>query len=198
MPPSMKQTSDPDNEVDSPRIQHIPYGRPKVVKPNGWCLVGVLIFISGIFGPALIGRIFGPDAVKLPKILELKSEWVIVAVCLSGLLIMAIGLIRSGQKNRRHWIRVQARCLDQDYWREWSDGPDDGKTWTFRVLCEIELNGRTYRVTPGYWSSFGAQRSVQRFLDKNIKDGMCELHVNPDDPLQTEFVGHDIKDVLLH
>ena len=189
-PMSARCRKEIENPTEIRRIQYIPYEKThKLIKPNPGTLVGVLLFWGGIFVPPNI---------KLPGYFRHRPELVIIAVCLSGLLVIAISLICAGRKTRRHWRRVRARCLDREIWKEDGDGPDSGKTWNFQTLCEFELDGEAYRVTPGYWSTFATRAGIQRFLNKNIQEGMCELHVNPDNPLQTEFVGHDIKDLLLH
>lgn len=71
--------------------------------------------------------------------------------------------------------------------------------WAFRLVCEFELDGRRFTVTPDYWSTFISEGSVQNFLGKVVSpDGKCQLWVNPKNPLQTELIANDIKDFLLH
>lgn len=124
-----------------------------------------------------------------------------IGLMAAGLLIALISLLLHGRRIRRDWIRVEAKCIDREIYEDFSytDGEDTKKVWYFRLLCEFELNGRQYRVTPNFWRSFATKRGISNFLENNISsDGMCELHVNPSNPLQTEFAGHDIKDALLH
>ena len=62
-------------------------------------------------------------------------------------------------------------------------------------------------VTPSYWLNVGsstilqerARRKAEELMAKLVgADGDCELFINPDNPLETEIVGHDLKDRLLH
>jgi hypothetical protein len=104
---------------------------------------------------------------------------------------LAIAFFSFGIKSiwsRRNWKVVRARCLDQEIWKGLSDGPDPGRTWYFNLLCEFQLNGQTFRVTPSYWRTFSTKFGVSRFLKRKISPlGWCQLRVNPDNPLQAEI-----------
>ena len=94
---------------------------------------------------------------------------------------------------------LEAKCLDREIRQVCSPHGHGGKTWAFRLLCEFELAGQTYRVTPDYWTTFSSETSVASFLDQAVSPkGCCRLYVNPANPLQAELVGHDLKDALLH
>ena len=171
------------------RLKYIPYERKRgFIRPNPGALIGSLIFLSAILLPGNIGlgNLFGSPGV-----------WIWIAV--GGLLFGIFSLAYQARKNRKNWIRVKARCLDHEVWKGFSNDSDGDIVWNFIMLCEYEFGGKTYRVTPAYWCSFPSQGSVLRFIGKRISpEGTCEIYINPDNPLQTELVGRDIKDVLLH
>ncbi len=124
-----------------------------------------------------------------------------VAVMASGLVVMFVSLWYGGRRARRNWQRVQARVLNKEIYEDvgYADGAEPGKTWFFTLLCEFDLNGETYRVTPSFWRSFATKSGVERFLEKVVnRNGLCELWVNPQNPLETELLGRDVKDALLH
>lgn len=133
-----------------------------------------------------------------------QSQWVVppqiwVTLLCIGLVITFVSLLLKGRSVRHSWKRIQARCIDREIRQEHADDPDGGKVWRFQLLCEFEMEGRTFRVTPSFWRSFATRGGVTRFLDRRISpEGGCELYVNPDNPLETEFVGKDLKDFLLH
>ncbi|MBN2008867.1 hypothetical protein JW960_05940 [candidate division KSB1 bacterium] len=170
------------------RIKYIPYRESMHMEKNLGALLGALVFIGGIL---IIGRTpFAPINGR-------QDSWIFVSV--AGLCWCALALILKNRKLRKNWIRVKARCLDREIWKGDTNDGDTGKTWYFILLCEFDLHGRTYKVTPGYWTTFATKGSVTRFLDKRITTGgLVEIYVNPDNPLQTELVGRDIKDLLLH
>ena len=171
------------------RLAYIPYEkRGKFIKPNPGVLLGVLIFV---------GAIFLPGYTKLGQLFAWYGMWICIAV--GGLLFGILSLAWQARWDRRKWKRIRARHIDHEVWQDFSNDSDGGKVWNFLILCEYELDGKTYRVTPGYWCSFPMKGSVLRFVSKRIAaDGTCEIYINPDNPLQTEIVGHDIKDFLLH
>lgn len=127
----------------------------------------------------------------------MASAWIMGG----GLLVTLFFLWRGARKRRASWLRVPARCVEREIFKDhsYADGGDMGKTWQFTLVCEFELGGGMHRVTPGFWRTFATRAGVERFLAKNISpQGDCELYVNPDDPLEAELVGRDIKDMLLH
>ena len=108
----------------------------------------------------------------------------------------------SGSNCSQKLEKVLAQCTDE----EWKSilgavGPKGGvrMTWAFQLLCEFEMDGKRYRVAPGYWSTFISEDRLPKFLDKAISpDGRCQLWVNPENHLKAELVANDIKDFLLH
>jgi hypothetical protein len=155
---------------------------------NGRTNWNALFLIAGIIIEAAITFFLPTRTMKSPDIQ--------IILIFTGLLIMFIALFFRGRTIRRNWIRVRAKRIAQEIYE---DDDSDGKSWYFQLLCEFEIDGRAYRVTPGFWRSFATKAGVSSFLSKRITpDGICELHVNPGNPLETEFAGNDIKDFLLH
>lgn len=119
-----------------------------------------------------------------------------------GLFIGFVSVIFRGRIVRKSWKRVSARCIDKECKRvPGIPGLRGGarRTWTFLLICEFEMDGKRYTVTPGYWSTFISEARVEKFLDRVISsNGKCQLWVNPKNPLQTELISNDIKDLLLH
>jgi hypothetical protein len=73
------------------------------------------------------------------------------------------------------------------------------KNWAFRLLCEFDLGGKRYTVTPCCWSTFVSESSVNAFLENIVSPAeKCQIWVNPKNPLQAELIANDIKDFLLH
>ena len=118
-----------------------------------------------------------------------------------GLLGMPISIIIAMRRKYRGWVKLKARCLDHELQ---ATRGIKSSAWAWRWLCEFEFADKTYRVTPTYWLSWGPanDRSKQdaiAFGNKVMYDaGSIELWINPQNPLQAEVVGHDIKDRLLH
>ena len=165
------------------RIKLIPFRDPHaMMKTNYGALLGALLFIAGIYAGLKMNALF--------------------SISIFGLVLGLVSILFRGRIARRNWKKVLAQCTD----REWKDilgaaGPRGGvrKTWTFQLLCEFEMDGKKYTVTPGYWSSFISEERLLKFLDKVIApDGKCQLYVNPENPLQAELIANDIKDFLLH
>ncbi|MDQ7825076.1 MAG: hypothetical protein RDV48_19905 [Candidatus Eremiobacteraeota bacterium] len=165
------------------RIEHIPSESESRVQANPLAALGALVFVGCIIMALVIKA---ADAVRL--------VWLLSGMAGFGLSLLA-GWYKARQE-RRSWIRLKARCID----REWhSVRVPKGTTWTFRILCEFTLEGRHYKATPVYWTTFISEKALTDFLEKVIApDGTCELYVNPKDPLQVELVGKDIKDLLLN
>ncbi|TVM36437.1 DNA translocase FtsK 4TM domain-containing protein [Oceanidesulfovibrio marinus] len=157
----------------------------------------MLVFTVGLIAAAIETKIL--IARKSP-LLDHTMAW--VAVMAAGLVVALISLWYGGRRTRRSWKRIQARVLDKEIYKDisYADGGEDtARTWCFQLLCEFELNGETYQVTPGFWRTFGTESGVKRFLARAIdNNGRCALWVNPQNPLQAELVGRDVKDVLLH
>lgn len=165
------------------RIKSIPFRDDYAMMKTNWgALFGALLFLFGIYA-----------GFKM-KVLFLIS--------IAGLVIALFSIFFRGRIIRRNWKKVSAQCIDREIKRILSTPGLRGgarKTWTFQLLCEFEIGGKQYMVTPGYWTTFISERGLQKFLNRVITpDGKCQLWVNPDNLLQTELIGKDIKDLLLH
>jgi hypothetical protein len=177
-----------------------------------FCFIGVgllIIFFSRIryektnwpaiiFTTALIIA-----AISISQQIKAKEPWtqrqdIWLSLMGIGLAITFFSLGIKALWIRQNWIYVRARCLDQEVWKGLSDGPDPGKTWYFQLLCEFELKGQTFRVTPSCWRTFATKAGVSRFLKRKISpSGWCQLRANPDNPLQTEIgPNHDANTTL--
>ena len=173
-------------EINEWRIKTIHFRNPNSMMETNWgAFLGALFFIVGIGG-----FFFG-----------LKVE-VLFSVSIFGIALALISILFKGRMLRRSWLKVLAQCKDKE-WKKVLGAPGRNggvsKTWTFQLLCEFELNGKRYTVTPGYWSTFVSESRLRKFLDKVISvDGKCQLWVNPKNPFQAELIANDIKDFLLH
>jgi len=169
----------------------------------GVCLL-IVIFSRVVYGitnwpMTIFTAAFILSAIYISQLIERQSPWVQnhkiwLTLMVAGLLAAFLSLIGKAVWIRRNWRYVAAKCLERDVWKDLGDGPDAGKTWYFRLLCEFELDGRTYRVTPSYWRTFATQTGVSNFLKRKISsEGWCLLRVNPANPLQAE-IGPDYDD----
>jgi hypothetical protein len=165
------------------RIKPIPYRDPYVMMDTHWgAIFGALLFIGGIFAGFQMKAFF--------------------AISIVGLLIGLISILFRGRIIRRNWKKVTANVIDQEYKRVL--GPPGlrggaGKNWAFRLLCEFDLGGKRYTVTPCCWSTFVSESSVNAFLENIVSPAeKCQIWVNPKNPLQAELIANDIKDFLLH
>lgn len=171
------------SETTEWRIKSVPFRDPCArMKTNWGALLGSLLFIVGIFAG-----------------FKTKSFFLILIV---GLVLGLISVLFRGRIVRKNWKKVLAHCTDKE-WKSVLGAPSQRggvrKTWTFQLLCEFELDGKQYIVTPGYWSTFISEGRLRKFLDKVISpDGKCQLWVNPENPLQAELIANDINDFLLH
>ncbi len=165
------------------RIKPIPFRDPYAMMETNWgALLGALLFIGGIFAGLKVKALFSISAF--------------------GLVLALVSILFRGRMVRRNWKKVLAQCTDKE-WKSILGAPGQKggvrKVWTFQLLCEFEMDGQRYKVTPGYWSTFISEDRLQKFLDKTISpDGKCQLRVNPENPLQAELIANDIKDLLLH
>jgi hypothetical protein len=180
---SMMKSVEDSSEINEWRIKHIPFRDPYAKMETNWgALLGALLFIVGIFA-------------------GLKAKTLFL-ISFLGIVLGLVSILFKGRILRKNWIKVLAQCTD----KEWKSvlgalGRNGGvrKTWTFQLLCEFELDGKRYTVTPGYWSTFISESQLQKFLDKVISpDRKCQLWVNPKNPFQAELIANDIKDFLLH
>ena len=119
-------------------------------------------------------------------------------IAIGGFLFSLLNLWIKARAPRRGWHVIKAICVDREL-RGAYTAKGRGKTWAFRLICEFDVNEKHYKVTPAYWKTFSSEAFLKRFLNRRIaSDGACLLHVNLENPLQTEFVGKDLKDLLLH
>lgn len=182
----MKSGNNPP-EIPDWRIKAIPFNDPSAMMETNWgAIFGTILFMSGIFAGLMIKTLFAIG----------------IAIAVAGLAIGLISILLRGRIARRNWKKVQAVVIDKECKRVLGNpGQNGGVTtcWAFRLLCEFELEGRRFTVTPDYWSTFISEGSVQGFLEKVVSpDGKCQLWVNPKNPLQTELIANDIRDFLLH
>ena len=168
------------------RIQHIPWqpeGKLEYYNPPdavAWLLiiVGFAAFFGGI--PLMTGNIV--------------STPVGIGIMVGGIVLLAASRFAAGYRLYRHYVRVDAKCLDRDV-QEFQDPDSAGSLikntyWTPRILCEYRYQGRTHTVTPIIVKkvAFSTERDVHKFLDDRIdRDQNCTLWINPEVPLQTFF-----------
>lgn len=164
------------------RIQSIPSRDPYAMMETNWgAVLGALFFIGGIFAGLKVAALF--------------------LISIFGLVLALISILFRGRIVRRNWKKYWPNARTRNGKSPGDTWPRGGVrlTWTFQLLCEFELDGNRYTVTPEYWSTFISENRLQKFLDKVISpDGACQLWVNPKNPLQTELIANDIKDFLLH
>jgi hypothetical protein len=172
------------------RIEKTPYQDSKVR--------GVVSFIPAL---GALGFMVGFALIFLILFLRVHSLATFYNAALvltgSGFVVMWTGFWLMARKKRAGWKIVEGRCID----REVKEVPGlDGLTWMWRVVCEYELDGSKYRVTPMMgWTSYASEKAALEYLAKRISpDGRCKLGVNPKVPLQTELLeGRGIEDLLL-
>jgi hypothetical protein len=174
------------------RIHYIPYEQSRkagTVSVGGWVmtLAGLALFLISF--AMLFSGLWPAMIVMAP----------------AGFLLVMFGTLVSNRTKRKDWVRLKAVCLDREHKRVWGLGSvgagriSSGYTWTFRLLCKFELDGREYVVTPWFWHTFWSERDVRRFYAKAIgEDGTCSLYVNPRNPLETELSVGGMLDFLLH
>jgi hypothetical protein len=104
-------------------------------------------------------------------------------------------LLRAGTPR---WIIVEAHCLDRDV-QPVVNIEEDGEKhhgWSYRLLCEFELEGETVRATPDGHDAAGGRgfhrfdtpQAVHAHLDAHVDDaGRCRLQVNAHNPQQTRL-----------
>jgi hypothetical protein len=165
------------------RIKPIPFNDPYAMIETNWgAVIGTFLFIGGLFAGIKNGALF--------------------AISILGLIFGLLSILYRARSVRKNWVQVSAQCVD----KEWNNvlgaaGQSGGVRliWSFQLLCELELDGNRYTVTPSYWSTFISERRLQQFLGRIIlPDGTCQLWVNPENPLQAELMAHDITEFLLH
>jgi hypothetical protein len=165
------------------RIKTIPFRDPVAKMETNWgALFGALLFVAG-----------GVAGLKVKALFSISFF---------GLVLALVCIFFQGRLVRRNWEKVSAQCIDKEWKRVLGKPGLKGgvrETWAFQLLCEFELEGKLYTVTPGYWSTFISAGRLEKFLDRVLSsDGKCQLWVNPKNPLQAELLANDIKDILLH
>jgi hypothetical protein len=170
------------------RIRLIPFDDtdgPRMVESNWIANVGGLGFIGGavmiVLNPGIDPRY--------------------LAGMMVGCLVLALfGTWFKSRRQRRNWVIATARCVDREL-RKFHRPKSGGRDWFWRIVCEYEYQGEKHRVTPDapQWVNFSSEEAVMKFIGENIApDGTCKLHVNPQNPLQTELVSGDLREKLLY
>lgn len=178
----MKPATNPQGKYEW-RIKPILFRDPRAMVDTNWgALLGALLFIAGIFAGLRVGAL--------------------LLVSIFGLVLALASILIRARRIRKNWKKVVARCTDKE-WKQilGAFGLNGGisRVWAFILLCDFELDGNRYTVTPGYWSSFISENRLRRFLGQVISpDGTCQLWVNPENPLQAELFANDIREFLLH
>lgn len=124
-----------------------------------------------------------------------------IAFIPAGLLILLIGLFLLiicrfiiGYISYKDFVRVEAKCIDQEIKNIDGPIPDTGflkiTKWAPRLLCEYTYEGNKYKVTPliPYYGTFLSQKKVELFINNRINpDSTCILWINPKNKLHTLF-----------
>jgi hypothetical protein len=164
------------------RIQWIPWwepGKPEIIKPkNPLVLIGIVIFLGTIFG--IPWSFFGVT-------LSAKQ---IIALMVSGLVIIMIGFILSAFQIQLGWKRINAQCIDREISEYLKEPGDITSLWGYRMICIFRFEGMEYKVTPepSHLVNFNSKQQVEKYLNERIdQNGNCQLWINPKNPLQTVF-----------
>jgi hypothetical protein len=185
------------------RIQMIPYEDPAHPAKRSWTGVSTWSGKAGIvpvLGPlGFIGGLalatFNADNKNhsIPK----QTIWGLLLAVSSFAAIFATAWFKNRAESR-DWDVAPARCVDRELRRVRSEAApatnvihsDRYSTWVWRILCEYEHQGRSYRVTPRIsWSTFQSEAAAAEFLEVRISsDGTCRLRLDPNNPLKTELV----------
>ncbi len=176
------------------RIEKIPHEEAKVR--------GVVAFLPAI---GAIGFIIGFPMLLLILFSRMRilARFYYAAMVLSaaGLFVMFMGLWLMARQKRRGWKIVYGRCVDRELKQVYSPhGEHSGWVWDWRIVCEYEWNGTTYRATPEVgWSTYATEKEALKYLEKRISaTGRCKLGINPKVPLQAELLGsRGVKEMLL-
>ena len=170
------------------RIQMIPYDTssgPMTIESNWFANIGALGFIAGAV------LLFHNQGKNLNLILGLM---------VGSLLLAVFGIWFKARRKRKKWEIETARCVDRELQK--SRLPKGGGwVWYWRIICEYEFHGKKFRVTPNVhqWSNLSSEEAAMKFIEKNISaDGQCKLHVNPNNPLETELVAPDLREKFLY
>ncbi len=110
-------------------------------------IVGLsVIFLVAIFRIPGLARFYEPSIYSTP-------------VCLVFTFVM---FWLAARKKRSGWKTVEARCLDRELKKVFSASGDmSGWVWDWRILCEYDYSGKTYRVTPLVgWSTYATEEEA--------------------------------------
>jgi hypothetical protein len=161
------------------RIELVPFGKPskppiRQAIPIKWA--GLVAAIAAFAGPVQLIRTDDP-------------RYLILFVC--GFVVAILTSHLWDRARKQNWIYVEALCIDREVQhREYTDPSGDGHGWEFRVICRFKLDKQEYTVTPYYGSNFWMKRRIETFLSHAIEpDGACVLRVNPENPLEADFIG---------
>jgi hypothetical protein len=176
------------------RIEKIPHEDAKAR--------GVVSFLPAV---GSVGFIIGFSMLLLILFSRMRilARFAYAAMTLSAasLSVVFMGLWLMARQKRRGWKVVDGRCVDRELKQVFSaNGEHSGWVWDWRIVCEYELNGTTYRVTPEVgWSTYATEKEAVQYLDKRISPtGGCKLNINPHIPLQAGLSGsRGIKEMLL-
>ena len=144
-------------------------------------LIGLLAFLTGM-GLAVFG-------------------FELLGLALSGGGFLGLGgsillNARRAKAKRAAWPVVSARCGQRTLIPH--KDIEGGDFWRWRLVCEINFNGRNYQVIPKVrWSDVGRseapfrkEKEAWQFLEKTLPaSGDCRLRVNPNDPQEAELIG---------
>jgi hypothetical protein len=126
-----------------------------------------------------------------------KNVEMLLKIAIGSWLFGLFALWLKARFNRRGWEVGTANCVDRELQKVFTG---KGNAWEWRIVCEYEFRGEKYRVTPSVnWMSFSSEVAAHKFIAKRISAGdVCQLRINPRNPLQTELFGQGIKDLLLY
>jgi hypothetical protein len=149
---------------------------------------GALIFIGSISSLFVM-----PDEI-LEKINEFANPIVLVlSIAFSGLLIAILGRLYAAWHKQSGWVKISATCIDQEVQKRKAKTGNHTFTdvWLCRLHCTFNYKGKNYEVTPEthHVVNFSSQEKAEQFLESSISNnGICSLFINPQNPLQANFV----------
>jgi hypothetical protein len=178
------------------RINPAPEGRPEMFVGSPWPILLALLFLSFVAYILLfpLVRAAAREGAGLGSVLNSISCTFAGLLLLLGVpLLVALAHTVSQRVRGRgpRWVEIEARCLDRDIQpvAEYR-GRQTQEGWSYRLLCEFNFEGRTYRATPeGYaemrWHMFPSAEAVAEFLERHIgPEGRCRLCINARNPRQ--------------
>lgn len=100
----------------------------------------------------------------------------------------------TARARRDSWPNVRARCAERNLQRQHHKR---AARWTWKLVCDLNFEGKSYRVTPkAGWSdiaqcetSFPSEEKARAWLEKMISpDGGCTIRINPKNPQDAELL----------